>query len=78
MIIFTKIFNLSFLDCVKHFRGDINIDELEGFIEMDEVCKNFEKEEKDYSGKLKWYITDFEKIVLGKKARKKKVKKTVS
>ena len=77
-ILFTKIFNLSFLDCVKHFRGDINIDELEGFIEMDEVCKNFEKEEKDYSGKLKWYITDFEKIVLGKKARKKKVKKTVS
>ena len=75
--LFTKIFNLSFLDCVKHFKGEVYINELKGFIEMDEVIKYFEKEENEYSGKLKWYINNYERIIMDKKVRKRKSKKSL-
>ena len=71
-ILFTKIFNLSFLDCVKHFRGDVNINELKGFSGMDEVFEKFEKEENDFARKFKLYINDFERIIMDKKVRKSK------
>ena len=71
-ILFTKIFNLSFLDCVKHFRGEININELKGFIGIDEVFEKFEKEENDFARKFKLYINDFERIIMDKKVRKSK------
>ena len=75
--LFRKIFNLSFLDCVKHFKGEVFINELKGFIEMDEVIKYFEKEENEYSGKLKWYINNYERIIMDKKVRKRKSKKSM-
>ena len=71
-ILFTKIFNLSFLDCVKHFRGDVNINELKGFSGMDEVFEKFEKEENDFTRKFKLYINDFERVIMDKKVRKNK------
>ena len=63
---------MTFLDCVKHFKGDVNINEPKGFIE---VVEKFEKEEDDYARKLKWYINDFERIIMDKKVRKRKSKK---
>ena len=45
--LFEKIFNLTFFDCLKYFRGETNIDVLEGLVRLDKACKNF-KNEKDY------------------------------
>ena len=72
-VFFEKIFNLTFLDCLKHFRGEINIKELEGFARLDEVCEQFKKE-KDYEyygEQFKYFIYNFEKIIMSKKVRKR-------
>ena len=66
---------MSFLDCVKHFKGQVYINELKEFIGMDEVIKYFEKKENEYSGKLKWYINNYESLIMDKKVRKRKSKK---
>ena len=78
-ILFRKIFNLSFLDCIKHFKGEAHINELEGFIGLDEVCKNFEKNENDidYINQFKWYVKNFEDIIMDKKVRNRKSKKNI-
>ena len=78
-ILFRKIFNLSFLDCIKHFKGEAHINELEGFIGLDEVCKNFEKNEDDidYINQFKWYVKNFEDIIMDKKVRNRKSKKNI-
>ena len=66
---------MSFLDCVKHFKGEVYINEFKGFIGMNEVIEYFEKEENEYSGKLKWYINNYDRIIMNKKSEKEKVKK---
>ena len=70
-ILFRKIFNLTFLDCLNHFRGTKLIKELNGLRKYDEVCKNFEEDE-DYLYSFKYYIENYEKIMENKKWRKKK------
>ena len=70
-ILFRKIFNLTFLDCLNHFRGTKIIKELNGLKEYDEVCKSFEEDE-DYLYSFKYYIDNYEKIMENKKWRKKK------
>ena len=70
-ILFRKIFNLTFLDCLNHFRGTKIIKELNGLKEYDEVCKSFEEDE-DYLYSFKYYIENYEKIMENKKWRKKK------
>ena len=74
-LIFEKIFNLSFFDCLKHFRGEININELEGADRLDKFCEKF-KNEKNYETKFKDFIMDYENIILKKKPRNKEKKKT--
>ena len=73
---FNKLFNLTFLDCLKYFRGsDNNISELQGLTKFD-VVKNKYKEDKDYFKTLNYYMMNFELIINNKKARKRK-KKTI-
>ena len=70
-ILFRKIFNLTFLDSLNHFRGTKLIKELNGLKKYDEVCKKFEEDE-DYLYSFKYYIDNYEKIMENKKWRKKK------
>lgn len=71
--LFEKIFNLTFFDCLKYFRGEIEIEELEGLVKLDEACEKFKKE-KDYENYIpifKTFIFNFEKIIKNKKVRNK-------
>ena len=59
---FTKLFNLTFLDCLKHFRGEACFEELKGMYSLeDEIEKNFGKDE--YIEQVKYYINNYEKII---------------
>ena len=69
--LFDKIFNLTFLDCLKHFRGTKFIKELKDLMKYDDICKNFEADE-DYLDSFKFYIENYEKIIENKKPRRKK------
>lgn len=66
--IFTKIFNLTFLDCLKYFRGDINIQELEGFTKLDEACFPF-KDDENYMKKFRDFILKYEEKIMNKQLR---------
>jgi hypothetical protein len=77
---FTSLFNITFLDCLKHFRGDISLEELEGlnrFENLKETIKNKCKEEdgEDYVESLDYYLKNYESIVNKKKSRVKKIDK---
>ena len=72
--LFNKIFNLTFLDCLKHFRGSQDIEELKDLTKYEDVCKNFEQDE-DYLYSFKFYIDNYEKIMENKKSRAKKNEK---
>ena len=73
---FNKLFNLTFLDCLKYFRGSDNKNsELQGLTKFD-LVKNKYKEDKDYFKTLNYYMMNFELIINNKKARKRK-KRTI-
>ena len=69
-ILFNKIFNLSFLDCLNHFRGSKKIEELEGVSNLDNYLKskktNFNEE---YSNLFKYFVNNYEKVIIEKKSR---------
>jgi hypothetical protein len=69
-IYFINLFNLTFLQCLKHFRKNENIKELDGFIDYNEYMKQFNKE-KDYKECLEYYIHHYEEIIRRKKSRKR-------
>ena len=71
--LFTKLFNLTFLECIEHIRGTKYIMELSlynGVSILKDICKikKFEKDN-DYTEKFKYYILNFEKIIKIKKVR---------
>ena len=72
-LLFTKIFNLTFFECLEHFRGTNYIKELDNLVQYEDICKNFEIDE-DYLFSFKYYIENYEKIIKGKNARRKKEK----
>ena len=72
-IYFNNLFNISFLECLKHFRGDIVIDELIGLSGMQNVEETF-KEDYEYLETLKSYIMNYEDITNRKKKRNRKKK----
>ena len=45
--IFEKIFNLTFVQVLKHFRKEIFIEELKGLTRIDEVCEKFDNSKGD-------------------------------
>ena len=71
--LFEKIFSLTFLQCLKHFRGSEKIKELENLTKYEDVCKTMEDDE-DYLYTFKYYIENYEKIMDKKKSRNKKKK----
>ena len=75
-IIFEKIFNLSFLECLEYFRGSNFREELLGMNTFDKYCeeKIFGNNAHEYKNILQIFIDNFEKIVINKKSRNKKKK----
>ena len=75
-IVFENLFNFTFLDCLKHFRGIETYPELIGMTLFEEVCKRFENEDdyEDYKIFLEYYTKYFEDIINIKKNRNRKPK----
>jgi hypothetical protein len=71
-LIFYKIFNLTFLDCLKHFRGTIFIEELDGMKKFNEYLNetDFGYNSDEYKKILEIFINNYEKIIMEKKPRK--------
>ena len=68
--IFEEILNLTFLDCLKHFRGEEIFSCLKELKNYDEVCEEFKDE--SYKESFRCYIDNFEKIIENKKSRRNK------
>ena len=72
---YTKIFNLTFLDCLEYFRGSKEIMELEGMVTFSQLCKTLvQNESPEYVKKFIEYLIYFEQIIDIKKTRKRKKK----
>ena len=63
-----KLFNLTFIECLKHFRGSIIIEELHGLDSLDCMLNKF-KDDKEYLRDFKYYCCHFEEVVQNKKNR---------
>ena len=66
---FKRLFNITFIDCVKHFRRTHYFKELDGMKCFDEVKEQFSGE-KEYVEILSYYLENYEEIIKKKKARK--------
>jgi len=68
---FNDLFELSFLDCLEHFRGTKSFYCLEGLENYKKICDKLDGDE-DYKDSFLSYIENFEMIILNKKSRKSK------
>ena len=69
-IIFWKLFNLTFADCLNHFRGSKKFEELEGLSNLDNYLKSKKMvNNKEYCDVFKYFVTDYERVIMGKKSR---------
>lgn len=69
-IYFKSLFDLSFLQCLKHFRGDEVNPNLSGMSLMNQELKNFT--DKDLRENLEAYFNEFELRINERKSRKSK------
>ena len=68
---FTDLFNINFLDCLKHYGGEVYINELGGlncFENEKEKLKNkYPEDGYDYVETLQYYFDNFENILFQQK-----------
>ena len=69
-IYFRKLFNLTFIECLRHFRGSERINELEGLNGFDNIKNKYENDI-DYLETLNYYIYNYEIITNKKRSQKK-------
>ena len=70
---FKKLFNITFLECLKEFCGYDICEELKDFKKFSEIKKTFKYEPK-YINELESYLIKFENIINSIKGRKKRIK----
>jgi hypothetical protein len=77
---FKRLFNLTFTDCLKQFRGDEHFEELEGLKLFDNINEilfkylNKYTDGKEYIKELRYYLQNYENITNTKKGKKRKKK----
>ena len=71
---FKKLFSITFIDCLKHFRGTQKIEELEGMKGFNDIKSKYE-DEADYLKYLEYYIMNYEEILKKKRMRISKKRK---
>ena len=71
---FKDLFNLTFMDALNHFRGTAINEKLNGLKTFDDYCKSLESEiyNDEYKKVLKFYLMNYEKEILRKRARRVK------
>ena len=73
---FNKLFSLTFLQCLEHFRGSKNYFELNGMNDIKMELQNYDDEE--YAQSLEYYLNNYEKIINNKNPRKPKKDNNIS
>ena len=76
-IYFSKLFRITFIDCLRHFRGSKKIEELEGMNGFDNIKSKYENDE-DYLKSLEYYIMNYEEIINNKRTRKEYKKRGIN
>ena len=72
-IYFQKLFNITFLDCLKYFREEASNEELNGFMRISIIKELLIKQHgKDYFDLLENYLNNYEEIINNKKARNRR------
>ena len=71
---FEKLFNLTFIQCLRHFRGNEITNELIGLKGIESLNENY-GDDQYYLNSLIFYISNFEEITLNKRNRKRREKK---
>ena len=73
-IYFKKLFSITILKCLKHFRGEESYSEIEGMKRLNEIKEKLkeENEENEYIRVLEFYFNNFEDIINNKKPKKSK------
>ena len=66
--IFQNLFELTFIDCLEHFRGTKYFSQLQGLETLNEYCKKFENDE-DYLKLFRHYVNNFENEILRKRKK---------
>ena len=69
--LFKNLFDLKFLECVSHIRGENQNNLLDGLASLDDLCGKFENDE-DYLELFKHCTNDLEKIIENKRRRNSK------
>ena len=72
-VIFQKLFNIRFFQCIENFTGTNTYEELEGFLKFKEIRHSF-KDEPEYLDKFELYLKNFKENIENKKGREKKLK----
>lgn len=73
---FINLFNLTFTDCLEHFRRTKYFKELEGLPDIGYINHKYE-DDKDYIESLSYYFNNFEKITNNKRRRNRRKKKQI-
>ena len=71
---FQRLFNLTFLQSLEHFRGTCYYNELEGLEGIDYINEKY-KDQKEYLETLRFYLNNYEEITNSKRERKRRRKK---
>ena len=73
---FKKLFNLNFMDCLRHFREEVIIEELKGLKCLNdiknEIINSYDIDGVDYFQNLKYYLNNYETIINSKKPRRRR------
>ena len=73
-----QILNFTFLDCLKHFKNEKPLKELDGMTQLEKCVETMKEKYKEddeyelYSEKFKEFVYNFEKIINDKKGRNRK------
>ena len=70
---FIKLFSITFLDCLKYFRGSQRIEELEGLKKFNKIKSKYEGG-MEYLNALEYYIMNYEGITNNKRTRRPRKK----
>ena len=65
---FNKLFSITFMDSLEHFRGSKIINELIGLKEIESI----KSDDEEYLNQLRFYFNNYEKIIFNKKSRNRK------
>jgi hypothetical protein len=74
---FSKLFSITFDNCLRHYIGSKKIEELEGMIKFDNIKSKYENDA-DYLKSLDYYIMNYEEIMNNKRIRKENKKNGIN